>query len=137
MNNISITIDGDLEARLRSLGPELARRALREAIAAGGAVLADAVKERVPVRTGLLRESVETGVEISSQGNSGIASVAFGIEEGKIASLVEFGHHEVTRSHLDAGNVPAHPFLRPAFDESAIHAAEAAISVLVGSIPKA
>ena len=61
------------------------------------------------------------------------ASVGFGGKQGHIANEVEYGHVMVT--HLpdkrDVGHVPAHPFMRPAFDASA----DQALSLIHISVP--
>jgi HK97 gp10 family phage protein len=133
-SSIQITIDSDMEQRLRQMGPDLARRALREALEAGGEVLAQAIRERTPVETGLLRESVEMTVELNPSGNAGEATIGFGPDQDRIAAWVEFGHREVSKEQIEVGLVPAHPFVRPAFDEYSSQAADVATKVLSAAL---
>ena len=117
--NTTVKVEGlvQVERNLRELGPNLAERALRKALQAGVDVLEHAVQERTPVETGLLKASVVTAVSISQKGNSGVAVVGFG-NQGHVARLVEFGHrlvsHGKKRDRKQIGNVPPHPFMRPA-----------------------
>lgn len=138
----------NLEAIRQKVAGEAARRAAR----AGARVVGAAMMERSPVtveRTtnsdalepGELRSNIK--VRTRSQIVDGVATAMAGPKLGRIgraAYNVEFGHRMVTGSKSELGpdgvfrgggtvheqDVPAHPFLRPAFEASAAEALEAA-----------
>ena len=94
-------------------------------------VIGAAVVERTPIGTGdtagdLVRALfIDVTVDENALGVD--ASVGFGGKQGHVANEVEYGHVMVT--HLPdkrvVGHVPAHPFMRPAFDASADQALDA------------
>lgn len=57
---ITIKLEGfaELEKQLREFGPKVAASGLRTAAYAGAKVVRDAAQQTVPVRTGLLKESI-------------------------------------------------------------------------------
>ena len=73
-----------------------------------------------------LNESIVTDVQVDSNGRGGVARVGYG-KSGHVALFVEYGH--VMKTHKPGssivGHVPAHPFMRPAFDQSAAAATAA------------
>lgn len=79
-----------------------------------------------------LSEHVITSVEVDAGGRGGVAHIGFdqttdertGKPQDKKALWVEFGHEMVTHDGKNIGHVPAHPFVRPAFDASAEKATE-------------
>ena len=90
-----------LDRALRDLEPKLARRQLGNAVAAGGRVVRDEAKTRVPVDTGLLKESI---VVRRPRGTLGQAVVGFLSPVSRRAHLTEFG----------TSRARARPFMRPA-----------------------
>lgn len=128
----------EVQENLAKLGGKIQHRVLRKALQAGIDVMGKAVQERTPVKTGLLRSSVGTVVKISDKEQGGMAVVGFG-KEGHVARMVEFGHNakrsekgQFTKlkgkgkaAAQDATEfIPAHPFMRPAFDASVRQAAD-------------
>jgi HK97 gp10 family phage protein len=116
---------------LEVLPDKLVKKALRKALQAGGEVLGNAVMERTPVDTGLLRESVGLAVTVHNDA-SGEANVGFGRQD-YVARFVEFGHRIVGHkpNKKDTGkHVPARPFIRPAFDASKDKAVETFADVI-------
>ena len=128
-------LPGVLE-KLRAAGPKLAAKAMRKGLRAGGKVLREAVAERTPVKTGLLRENIKLRVSVSEKKMRGRASVGFG-KQGYIARFVELGHRQVSHKpeKKEIGHVPAHPFMRPAFDSSVKKATEVFGTVVRASLP--
>jgi len=119
----------ELRKKLRSAGPELAARALEKALQAGGAVIEKAMRARTPVKEGTLVADLHTTVEMAPNGTAGRALIGFG-KEGHKARWVEFGHRQVAhgtaeKGRREIGHVPAHPFMRPAFEESQAEAKDA------------
>lgn len=85
-------------------GPEM-KKALRIGAYAGAAKARDLVRERAPVKSGLLRRSIRAG---SARGTGDVLAQA-GVYVRAPAFHWRF---------LELGTVhqPAHPFIRPAFD---------------------
>ena len=138
MADVQVEVQGleQLRKKMRSAGPELAARALEKALQAGGAVIEKAVRTRASkhVKTGELLADLHTEVAVSSNGLSGRALIGFRKQAYK-ARWVEFGHREVSHGltkneRKKTGHVPAHPFMRPAFDESKTEAKETVTKVL-------
>lgn len=91
---------------------------LPEALAAWGAVMEDAIRPRIPDRSGALQADLATEVLVDDDGRGGRAVTGFGGREASIARFVELGHREIGHEPLKEveGAVEAHPFLRPAAD---------------------
>lgn len=132
--NITVEITGlkGVEDALSQAGPKLAKRALRKALKAGGAVLLATAKSRAPVlakasptrRPGELREALDMTLKLSPKEESGTARVGIKREKrGKTtdqspsvwASFVEFGTKDSTPQ----------PYMRPAYDGAKKAAEEA------------
>lgn len=136
MSDVKAEIQGleQLRAKLRAAGPELAARCLEKALKEGSAVIEKAIRSRTPVKEGDLVADLHTEVAIASDGLSGQAKIGFG-KQSHVARWVEFGHREVShgttkKERKEIGHVPAHPFMRPAFDESKAAAKETVVKVL-------
>jgi HK97 gp10 family phage protein len=131
---LSIQVAGfqEVERTLKEFAPKLRRKALRKALKAGGDVIATEVKLRAPVRTdvatgrsnalppGALRADITVQVQTSSNEVAGVAKIGPSPKTDHVARWVEFGHRMVTHrpGQRQIGQVPAHPFMRPAFDSS-------------------
>lgn len=78
-----------------------------------------------------LAESQVTETVLDSQLRGGFTEVGFG-KQSNVANWVEFGHRMVTHKpgKKEVGSVPAHPFIRPAFEASA----EAAVDAFAESL---
>lgn len=119
--------------------------AMSEALHAGIDVIETAVVDVTPVQVfgpleqgeTRLREAAMTDVVVDSRGRGGIASMGFG-KEGHKANWVEYGHRMVGHKpgKADLGEVPPHPFMRPAFEASADAAIEAFTDSLTDSVNK-
>jgi Bacteriophage HK97-gp10, putative tail-component len=127
-----------------------ADRIIRHAMKAGGRVVQTAITEAAPVRTdawsgtalppGALKNDIEVHVAKESDGSIS-AYIAPGKLTRHVARFVEYGHRLVRggRSRRGAGilgqgfsgsgsvvgQVPAHPFIRPAFEGSEVAAQDA------------
>jgi HK97 gp10 family phage protein len=113
--------------QLLSLESKIARRLLRKSLKAVGVFWVEAVKSRVPIDTGALRDSIvakvytRKGKWTSGGLPSGSVTVGpgYGVQRtdgkksappGVYGMWVEFG--------LKAKKYPKHPFLRPTFDST-------------------
>lgn len=129
---MSLVLDGDkaMVRHLLSLPRKVQRRVLRPAVTKGSRVISSAAKKQIPtrtqsrkagtIRTGQLRKSI--GQKVKTYGNTVVGVIGprsgFAIEADgrihdpvKIAHLVEYGHG-------GPASAPAHPFMRPAFQQS-------------------
>jgi len=139
MDFITTEVKGlsEVEAKLKGLSLKLATRSVRKAVGAGLVVLADEVRSRTPVETGLLKSSVAGTIRVSPKEGGAVGVVSFG-PQGYVARLVEFGHRTRAKSETGKskksgaiiGHVPPHPFMRPAFDASKERAVEAFTNTL-------
>lgn len=112
-----------LRRALDGLAEDVRREVAEEALSAGAQVVAEAARQRVPVRTGRLRDSiewvyaVEDGVPAARVGPG--ARTRASRREGFWGRFVELGTVErQTRGGVPRGRGPSRPFLRPALEES-------------------
>lgn len=117
-NVVTVKVEGlkELDARLRSLGPRLARQGLRAAVNAGAQVIKKAAQGFAPVLTGRLKRKaiyVRRAKELSRIGSENyVVAVRTGRKQQKKDQdayywwFVEFGTKKMA----------AQPFLRPAFE---------------------
>jgi HK97 gp10 family phage protein len=133
----------ELGLQMRALGADMAGKVARQATASGASVVRKAVKDRVPVDTGNLRAAIvmkrerqtrlteEYVVAVRKGKRRDVTAAKRG--EGKLgkdayyAHMVEFG----------TVKMPAQPFIRPGFEESAGRATEAIAKRLKQRIDKA
>ncbi len=108
---LQIKIDGakELEKKLLSFEPKLARRIVRQTLRAAAKPILAAAKANVPVLTGALKESLKLRVMKKAKHRYGIlVATAKGWFKGDTyyGAFVEFG----------TSKMAAKPFIRPAFD---------------------
>lgn len=136
---IEVKIQGleGIEEKLRSAGTKLAAKALRRALRVGGNVLRDEIRARTPVETGILRKNVKLRVSVSAKREESIAKVGFG-RQTVVARAVELGHRQLThkkQGKKQVGQVPAHPFIRPAFEAAKQKAIDAFAQTIREALP--
>ena len=144
---ISTSLDfsglADIAKDLEALSRAENNKVLRDATRAGAEVLKEEVKNRAPERSGKLKKNVvvvtqkgrrrgeiTSGVHIRGvnpdTGNSDNTMKADNPRNAFYWRFVELG----------TSNMPAHPFVRPAFDTRQEEAAEAAIARMNSAIDK-
>ena len=114
---VGISGAAEMERLLKLLPEKVAERVTKNALRAGARVIRDEAKDRVPVDTGDLRDSVVVKAPTQRQRKRGAALVVVGFKKpvSRRAHLTEFGtQHQ-----------PAQPFLRPAVDEAGNKAIDA------------
>lgn len=156
----------ELEQDLTAIGDEKrVKKIIRKALRAGGTVMQAAIEERAPERPelpsgtalppGALRADINM-VATTDEAGATALSVGPGKYTKHVASWVEYGHMMVVggRRSLKNGKVsgkgrlttvngteltqvPAHPFIRPAYEASREAAAEAIIDSLHESVDDA
>jgi HK97 gp10 family phage protein len=111
--------------------------AYQKALQAGANVFMDELEAKTPIQLrlsggdlfvegGNLKAAIMSVVTLDTGARGGMAQVGFG-KLGRVANWVEYGHRMVGHKpgKKAQGNVPAHPFMRPAFDASVDRAVEA------------
>jgi HK97 gp10 family phage protein len=153
-DGISISLEGldSLLAKLSAIEkPELA---IRKALRAGGDIINAAIVERAPEKDGTggslpegaLKHDIITRVSKKAEGDF-VVIVGPDKLTSHVARWVEFGHRGVrggTSKMLANGktkgpgsqthDVPAHPFIRPAWEAVHTEASEAIVTTLVNEI---
>jgi len=113
----NVTIEGlpHMKAQFRELSDKMQRAVMRKALTQTGAIVRKAARAKVPVRTGGLKKSIKSKVSVKEEARSYV-DVFVSKPHGH---LIEFGHAiKATKGGPSFGHVPAHPFMRPAVDES-------------------
>ncbi len=132
MGRVSVKIEGlkELRDRARKLTVKLERKVYNRAIKAGGKIIVDAAKAKVPVRTGSIRSSLVH--RASSKPSKGLFGVKVTIKGGRKSSDRiarrrqgkggEYSPDAVERYYrfqeLGTKYHPAKPFLRPSLEGS-------------------
>lgn len=105
---------GDKLARkLQMLAEEVAREHMRECALAGAEVIRAEIETTAPRKTGTLAGDIQK--EVKKQTKSRVDVHIGPGKEGWYGRLVEDGHAIVVAGKK-VGDVPPHPFMRPAFD---------------------
>lgn len=114
----------ELEAALKSLGERTQRKVVRQAVNRSLTPCLKAARANAPEESGLLKESLDKKVKTYVESQTVVGLVGPDTETqgefngekrwpAKYAHLVENGH-----IGPNGEQVPAHPFLRPAFDST-------------------
>ena len=103
---------------LEELASEFQLKAGRSALRKVGKQMAEEIKERAPVDTGLLKSSIRAkGTKITSYGVRVSAGADY-TKGGNAAHLIEYGHKQVFRKgfgqYVQTGTASSQPFVRPA-----------------------
>jgi HK97 gp10 family phage protein len=159
-----VTFEGfeDLDGKLQDLISEKGEQILRKGLRAGGEIIQAAVIEAAPVRTdpwtgpskndawnlppGALKSDIGLRVTGSQKDGGLFAIIGPGRFSRNVAEWVEFGHRIVTGGRHSnwgrrgkgrvMGQVPAHPFIRPAFEMSEGEAIAALKETVVSEVEK-
>lgn len=118
---VTVDIEGgkELNRKLNALAESMQPEVLEDAALEGAAVFLAEADVLVPRKTGALASTLGANVVASDQDHADVDAGALG---SPVAHLVEFGHQLVAGGTLRSGeghvvgHVPAHPFLRPAYD---------------------
>lgn len=123
--DIVITGLREVQQRLEQLAPNMARKAMKQALTAGGRVIADEVQLRAPKLTGELAANVAMKGKVSDKGGFVVIGVTYrgkralkSRRPGKVPSTQDPGVY-AKFVELGTKNMAARPFLRPAIDSKA------------------
>ena len=126
----SITGLADLEKRLQDFPDKLARNVLRKAMASGAAVIRDEARRLAPKDTGEMARDIMIKRAKQTKGSNGFEYQVF-VRTGKKSRLAG-KKRNVSRDsfywrfqEFGTSKMPAHPFMRPAFDAKKEAAVEA------------
>ena len=105
----NFTLQGapELEKLLKQMPERLAKNVTTNGLRAGARVIAKGMKQRVPVRTGELRDSIVVSSAKKATKNRSNVVVGFKTPTSRRAHLTEFGTEKA----------PAQPFIRPTIDQ--------------------
>lgn len=158
---MALTITGldALKANLAALREHMNGPGAVNAVRAGGTVIRTAMRDRTPVLIekmagstalppGTVKRSISVRFPQKEQLFETTALIGPGKAGRRVAHLVEYGHRMVTggKSRMNSFgvfvgpgkaaevDVPAHPFLRPAFEESLAAAKEALAETLAAEL---
>ena len=115
MTDVALHGFKELENLLRKLPEETAKKVTINGLKAGGRVLVKGMKERVPVKTGKLRDSITVTSSEKVTKDRSMAAVGFKKPTSRRAHLTEFGTE----------HSKAEPFIRPTLDIDGSAAIEA------------
>jgi HK97 gp10 family phage protein len=151
----------EMKARMRALSRRVSDPIAKKAVRAGGRVIQRAMIERTPVQAfknlgsdslepGAVRADIKVRFPASENQFEAVALIGPGGKTSRAARWVEYGHRMVSggQSHVLANgkvsgpgkvaeqDVPADPFLRPAFEQSVAEAQQAEADVLRSELQK-
>lgn len=121
---VKVSIEGQRQIvrRLNVLSDEVAKTHLEASTLEGAEVIRKAIEDKAPKQTGYLKEHIEKEIDPKNSRRNKVTVKIGPHKDAFYAYFVEFGHALVKGSKKATkkviGNVPAHPFMRPAFDES-------------------
>lgn len=123
----------ELDSDFKLLSQAEKRQVSRKAVRAGAVVFRDAVRANAPVRSGLLKRSIS----VDTVRGSATAGVKF--KKVLVKKKGKKGKHKSMPFYwyfLEHGtsNMPAQPFVRPAFDANIKQAEEAAFNQYLADI---
>lgn len=150
-----------MKARMKALSAEVTGPMAQRAVRAGGRVIQAAMIERTPVlieknagsdalEPGAVRADIKVRFPAAQNQFEATALIGPGGKTSHVARFVEYGHRMVTggqskvlasgkvrgRGKVAEQDVPAHPFLRPAWEESVAEAQAAEVDSLRNDLQK-
>jgi HK97 gp10 family phage protein len=135
---VSITGLKELDQRLKEMATSDAKRCIRKALKSGALIMQESIRSRAPVRpdlpstTALPVGALASDIEIHNLvlDDHLAVSIGPGSHTAFQASLVEWGHER------KGGQVPSHPFLRPAYESTREESVAAIVTTLAAEIEK-
>lgn len=124
---IESKLTGDLSAALDKFAADVREKVLFAGVAAMAKVIYDGAHEKVPVKSGLLKESIYRAYSPEkSTADSKVYRISWNKIKAPHGHLIEFG----------TSRAPAKPFMRPAFDRvrEAIEAGKARMAEKIGEL---
>jgi HK97 gp10 family phage protein len=139
-DSVTMHVDGlkELEKKLRELGPDIARNALRAGVRAGANLIKDDAVRNAPEDTGTLKKATYIK-HIRERSNNYQQTFFVGVRHGK--KYAKRGQDAYYWRFVEFGTakMSAKPFLRPAFErkkEAAVGAIAARIKIRIDAAGK-
>lgn len=144
MATFEILGEEKVQRALAKMTAKVGGKLLRRAMRAAAKPIRDTAKELCPVDTGSLKDSIKIRAGKRKSG-----SIAIKVETNYYGDFVEYGHivgrrlkgkfisNEAAKASAIARGrsvVPAHPFLRPAFDRHVTSSKEIAAKIILDGI---
>jgi HK97 gp10 family phage protein len=151
----------EMKARMRSLSQQVSGPIAKKAVRAGGKVIRDAMIERTPeliekntgsdaLEPGAVKADIKVRFPAAENKYEATALIGPGSKTSHVARWVEYGHRMVSGGQskvlangkvrgpgkVHEQDVPAYPFLRPAFEESVAEAQAAEVETLRSELQK-
>ncbi len=148
----------ELKARLLEVRQQMTGPAMRKAVRAGGQVIAVAMEmaapmlpEKTPGSDSLEPGELKADIKVRMRTEEGepVAYIGPGKKTARVARWVEYGHRLVRGGQLKVlangrtkgrgslvGEVPPHPFLRPAYEATVNEAQSVIAETLRGELAK-
>jgi len=117
MNNIKVKIEGleQVKDRLKGLGPQISSKVLGRAVGSGARIIRNAARARVPVDTGVLRNSIYSA-RIRELSSPEQVTYFVGSRKGKRYQAKQADGWYFHMVEFGTVKMPAQPFMRPAFE---------------------
>lgn len=129
--NMKLLGEEEFRQLMKDLPERIYRKHMKAALERGGELLRQAVVNRAPVRTGLLRQSIKS--KLAKRGLGVLVGTEAGDFQGETfyGAFLEYGYMKQETYRTDDGKIhsmkrgrgkptamPAQPFMRPAFEQS-------------------
>lgn len=142
MVEVKLTGFKELSQALKELGPRVARNSLRRAVSSGAAVVRNEARRRARKDTGEMAKDVQIKRERDTKGAMSATYSVF-VRSGKKSRLSGKSRDVQKDSfywrflEFGTSKMPAHPFMRPAFEAKRMQALEAIQAKLDEGVQKA
>jgi HK97 gp10 family phage protein len=121
--SVAVTGGAEIVRKLERLSENTRGEVLENAVVTGALLVVNAAKEKAPVLTGNLRRSIHVGGhgDLSELSASATGTDIGGNKRDAHSAEVLVGtnvEYAAAQEYGTSRGVPAHPYLRPAFDEN-------------------
>ena len=115
--SVTVRVDGlkELADKLRGMGPDLSRNALRAGVRAAAKLVKDDAAERVPVDTGTLKRALYMK-QIREKSSAWQQTFYVAVRRGKAQRKRALDAYYWRFVEFGTAKMAARPFLRPAFE---------------------
>ena len=107
-----------LQEQFGAIPDQLARNVLKKALLQSAKLIQEAAKNRVPVNTGSLRDSIHVVALPGSPTRAEVSIIAGELSASQQAALGQKSAFYALFIERGTIHMPAHPFMRPALDAS-------------------
>lgn len=120
-----------LISKLNSLPDKLEKKVVRTAVRKGAILIRNKAREKAPIGTGTLKKSIKIR---SNRAGNGVVSFKIGpTNDKKKGTDIFYGRFQ----EFGTSKMPAHPYMRPAYDESESEVLDAVINEIKSKLNEA